>query len=364
MSSSRGPYDPMRSVYGMWNGSLIRIANLFKDPAQYKDGTPAVLTETAKRYQDALDDCEIQILEAKWYLEHQLALNKARREQQASESLTAPNKRKLEELRKDINGHNESPEENPAKRVKVSDEESGEARATVNGTENAPEPTSVTESAADPKNKAKEANPDDDKSTIVPHDPKPKAILDQPKPPDPKPEPLQIATTTDPTNPFDTTTTADAQKPSVQNSAASNDQAYNFDSMFDDPVDNADTAGDDNMDFGMDLDTFGDGIAGEDNNTALDGLLGGIESYANQSGDEFLNFPLADGGGVGGAEAGVGQAGNMFDLPALGDTTFDDFLNDDTLTGGGLGGDGGGADLLNGDDLMNLGELDDCFFNN
>ena len=41
---------------------LIRLAYYFKDPAVYGQQTQTVLRETAKRYQDALDDCEVQIV--------------------------------------------------------------------------------------------------------------------------------------------------------------------------------------------------------------------------------------------------------------------------------------------------------------
>jgi hypothetical protein len=46
---------------------LIRLANYFKDPAGYGQQTQTVLKETAKRYQDALDDCEIQIVSLRWF---------------------------------------------------------------------------------------------------------------------------------------------------------------------------------------------------------------------------------------------------------------------------------------------------------
>lgn len=41
---------------------LTRLGYFFKDPETYGDATLAVLRETAKRYDDALDDCLIQIV--------------------------------------------------------------------------------------------------------------------------------------------------------------------------------------------------------------------------------------------------------------------------------------------------------------
>lgn len=43
-------------------GQLARLGYFFKDPKSYGDATLAVLRETAKRYDDALDDCLIQIV--------------------------------------------------------------------------------------------------------------------------------------------------------------------------------------------------------------------------------------------------------------------------------------------------------------
>ena len=74
------PYDPVTSIEGMFNGCITRIAQAIKNPVDFGPSTKGVLLECSKRFQDALDDCEVQILEAKFYLEHQLALNKARRE--------------------------------------------------------------------------------------------------------------------------------------------------------------------------------------------------------------------------------------------------------------------------------------------
>jgi hypothetical protein len=41
---------------------LTRLGYFFKNPKLYGEATLAVLRETAKRYDDALDDCLIQIV--------------------------------------------------------------------------------------------------------------------------------------------------------------------------------------------------------------------------------------------------------------------------------------------------------------
>ena len=82
-SISSTPYDPLESVEGMFNCSVSRdcqldrfgelntdssmlqltwLAYYFKDRQNYGAHTVSVLKETSRRYQDALDDCEIQIV--------------------------------------------------------------------------------------------------------------------------------------------------------------------------------------------------------------------------------------------------------------------------------------------------------------
>lgn len=64
MERLRELYPNSQSVYAadVTMIQLIRLANYFKDPASYGQRTQEVLRATAKRYQDALDDCEIQIV--------------------------------------------------------------------------------------------------------------------------------------------------------------------------------------------------------------------------------------------------------------------------------------------------------------
>jgi hypothetical protein len=156
--------------------------------------------------------------------------------------------------------------------------------------------------------------------------------------------------------------------------------AHDFDSMFDDAIPNSATGPDTPpLDFTMDLsgNTADDATLPPQSDAqmagpnAFDGLLHGLESYANQP-DVLMNF--ANGGGptmnldltLGSGSVNMANT-NAFDLPEIGDSSFDDLLNDDTF--GGLDGSGGGglgraeADDMLDDSMMNLDDLDEEFFN-
>lgn len=120
MATTKPLHDPVKTLEGMFNGSVTRIAYVLKDPTNFGQGTKAILAETAKKFQDALDDCEIQILEAKWYLEHQLSLNKAKREARAKEESAISAKRKHDDM-KESEAVDQEVSENLAKRVKTED---------------------------------------------------------------------------------------------------------------------------------------------------------------------------------------------------------------------------------------------------
>jgi hypothetical protein len=326
-----------------------------------------------------LDDCEIQIvsslqstiltsltkitqLEAKWYLEHQLAINRARRAQKASENAHAANKRKLDLVTDEQNGDAGKMEENPAKRIKVQDTkesnglvaegtatrvEDAEAAA-IDATQN---PNVNNEPPSQSTEAAKETVEETDRPNQAAERSQPTAAAPK-KPPD--------LNTTNGTNPI-STDFASQEEPKTSGPATSIDenQGFNFDSMFDD----ANEGGDGNnadLDFDMELgtDAFSNVINGQnkgqaDKSTSLDSLLPGLETYPNQTGDEMMvNFNSSNDG------AG-GPSTNEFDLPDLGDSTFDDLLNDNSF-GGDMGGTG--DDMLNDDSMMDLGEFD-SFFN-
>jgi len=324
-----------------------------------------------------LDDCEIQIvssrqstiltslteitkLEAKWYLEHQLAINRAQRARKASENAHAVNKRKLDMVTDEQNGDAEKMEENPAKRIKVQDTkesnglvaegpatrvEDAEA-ATIDATQNPnvnnnEPPTQSTEAVNEETDRPNQATESSQPTATAPK-----------KPPD-----LNI---TNGTNPI-STDFASQEEPKTSAPATSIDenQGFNFYSMFDD----ANEGGDGNnadLDFDMELgtDAFSNVINAQNNkgqadkSASLDSLLPNSETYANQTGDEMMmNFNSSNAGGA-------GPSTNEFDLPDLGDSTFDDLLNDNSF-GGDMGGTG--DDMLDDDTMMNLGEFDSFF---
>ena len=364
----QAPYDPVKSVVGMWNGTITRLGYFFKDPANYGEPTKAVLISTSRRYQDALDDCEIQILEAKWYLEHQLKLNKERREAaQAEKEDSTSAKRKLAEFEEAQKNHEESiaPQEQPAKRRRVSEE--GQIEPTQENAKQQPsqqEDVRTESPAAERKEDIKDQkNEPAEKSAEIQAGTKP-AQPEQPKEPPAKPPPPAPVNTSMPTGSRPSTSYGGRGPPSQsgQNTPATAAEEFNFESMFADPSgDPNDTGGlsFDNIDLSdagqmgennMDTGSFNNPNAFNLGDTSLNNLLPGLESYAKQSGGQ--------GNGDGGFDPGnAGSANNEFALPDLGTSNFDDFLNDDTFGAG-----GGGDDFLKDSEMMNLDDLDASFF--
>lgn len=118
-------YDPAKAIEGMFNGCVTRLGYVLKDPENYRSSTPYILAECSKRFQDALDDCEITILNAKWYLEQKLAENRRKREAEAeakakeASAANAAAKRKHDEISEPSEPQ---PAETPTKRAKPGDE--------------------------------------------------------------------------------------------------------------------------------------------------------------------------------------------------------------------------------------------------
>lgn len=345
MAQLKAPYDPIKSVEGMFNGTLTRLGYFFKDPDNYGASTKVVLSETAKRYQDALDDCEIQILEAKWYLEHQLQLHRRRREAQAQKEDVTAAKRKLDEMKDagTMNGADDNANEKPAKRLRI-EENKPEDRMDVKIDQAMPE----SEAAATAGKVTQEVVAEAVKPPIAPPTSKPmqpipaKPSIDIPRaPPDPPPIESRPSTSAGPQR-------------SEQVTPATANEDFNFESMFGEP---SNDLNDGNLNF--DLDLNGDGNLDDSSNlnfqdpSSLNSLLPGLESYANQSNDNGMSFTTNAG------KNGDHTVANNFDLPEIGDSTFDDLLNDNNL-GGDFGGTGG-DDFLDGGSLMNLEDLDTSF---
>jgi hypothetical protein len=360
------PYDPVKSVVAMWNGTITRLGYFFKDPANYGEPTKIVLISTSRRYQDALDDCEIQILEAKWYLEHQLKLNKERREAaQAEKEDSSLAKRKLAELQQ----AQESQEkdaislEQPAKRQRTSEDKSGDAPKVMVKQHSSEQKVAHKESPAEePKHQKTGSKLEAAEHATNVHQDIANVQAVQPTAPPAKPPPAPVNTAIPPgSRPSTSYGGRGPPSQSGQNTPATAED-FNFESMFGEAsadqndagvlsFDNMDLVGEDQLGgTSMDAGGFNDPNAFSLGDTSLNNLLPGLESYAKQSGEH--------GDGEGGYDFGNGEAAdNEFALPDLGTSTFDDFLNDDNFGGG-----GGGDDFLKDGEMMNLDDLDASFF--
>jgi hypothetical protein len=309
-------YDPITSIEGMFNGSITRIAQAIRSPAEYGLSTKGVLLECSKRFQDALDDCEIQILDAKFYLENLLAQNKARREAKAREETAATAKRKHDEI-KDVEETEDS-----AKRVKLDQPKPAESEQPVEPPK-APEP---------PKNDA-------------PAEPKPQPTpAAKPKEPE-APNPPEVSTDKannkdkdnekdkPPDEPPLTTPLDEFPKATPNATPAPTNDDFNFESMFGEPSADLAPTNDDPLQFELDLDSMGGGLGNDSNpqDTDLNSLLPGLESYANQATDDPVG-----GVGVGGTD-GTAGGGMNFGLPNLEPNEFDAFLDANDFGTGGEG---------------------------
>ncbi|EXJ63460.1 uncharacterized protein A1O5_11509 [Cladophialophora psammophila CBS 110553] len=363
MATAKPPYDPMKTVEGMFMGSVTRIAYAMKDPLNYAQSTKAVLAETAKKFQDALDDCEVQILDAKWYLERQLALNKARREAKAREDSAASAKRKREEPKDAQETAQTADGENAPKRVKTQEPESPvQAQPKPQQPSPAQKPTPSPAVAAHtnaaqplPGPAEKTPQPPDKPRVSVTTDMKTShpAVVPASRPQEKPPETAQ-----QPESTMTQTTTEEFPKPTPQDTPAEANEAFNFESMFGEP--SADMMDGTNNDMNFDLDNLGDGFGADasqlnvQQDASLSSLLPGLESYANQTGDD-ANFgmpgttanglpPQINAGGGSAVRGAMGVDNNAtntqiqhqqlpnvsvndFGLPALGPNEFDDFLN-------------------------------------
>lgn len=326
--------DPCTSVVGMFRGSIIRLGCVFEDSAGYGQTTKAVLSETTKRYHDALDDCEIQILDAKWFLERQLALNKIRREAKAQQdALTA--KRKLEQMKSEekVNEMRDS-EAGPAKRMKLDGNNQAarkdeEAQLPVHLDKKDSLKLPAVQPSGSKPNLAKSSNsPAAPSASEAADAPSAKPSVAQPKKrPDQSPAANELSETV----------------PAVELTPRSPDAGtddFNFESMFGDPAaDSSGVAGSD-LDFDLGLDTTEfDTDVQQANRSSLHTLPAGLDSYTSGEGTSLPEFT------------------NNFDLPEL-TNTFDDFLNDENATGALAGTD----DLLNDESIMNLADLDERLF--
>ncbi len=324
-----------------------------------------MLRESAKRYDDALDDCLIQIvrmgqgrvrrvmlirnlqLDAKWLLEHQLAQNRARRAREAAETEMASNKRKLESTLEEGSTYDHAPdmETNHPKRMKVqhspydtallgaehNGEDSTKGVQSSKNTELAEEEASDVAkpdilTAEEIGQKAGQSDNNDLSAGATGQGEKITALaeplLDKPAAP-----PLEEM--------------KEQNEQAGEADRTANNEEMNFESMFGD----VNTGSDQNNDLNFDLDLSTtnlvesnpfDSTTHEPNNLEL---LPGLESYANASGDDFgmLNLPSTTKAN----QSSVPGLGTEFELPEIqGDSNFNDLFAD-----GDFGGDASLMDL-------------------
>jgi hypothetical protein len=392
MATSKPPYDPVKTVEAMFMGSVARIAYVMKDPVNYAPATKAVLAETAKKFQDALDDCEIQIFDAKWYLEHQLNLNRARREAKAREDSAASAKRKRDEAHEAQDKAQSAEGENAPKRIKTQEpEEPTQPQQSPQqksfDQKPAPQPPVADHKPAPVDSPAAKDKPAKDKpakdkpatTKLSASEHKPNiSVTTDAKEPQPSAPPASKAqekskppeSLRPPERTMTQTTTDDFPKPTPQDTPADGNEAFNFESMFGEPsADMMDGAGDD---LTFDLGSMGYGGDGDANNlglqdNSLTSLLPGLESYAEQSGDDTgFSMPGTTSNGLPVPASGTGQndaaqqqqPANVsdFSLPALGPNEFDDFLNSNNINFD-------ESINLDGDGLMNMDGMDNVDMN-
>lgn len=381
-------YDPMIVVEAMFNGCVTRIGQTFGNPKEYAEGTKTVLPECTKRFQDALDDCEIQILDAKWYLEHKLAENKACREAKAKETSVAntSTKRKHDQ----IQGLEQAQaSDSPAKRTKIDDQQIGKdapkpasnltapieppkaGRTTPQpsqpqGGRSTPQPPlpqsnlqsqPMARSASNPQSKREAtSSPNSLPAKIKAENSNAPEPTSAPVPPPPPPQqPMQP----DPQFNID-----DFSKPTPQVTPTLTNEEFNFESMFGEPNEENNMDDTENLPIELD-DPFGNFInddsnitvnnsnANTQNQPAVNSMLPGLEAYANQP-DDAANPTNAinTNNNTGGMGADNGNAfTNDLDLPDLGGPNiFDDMLNDADFGGDFTGGGEVGGDFTAGGD--------------
>lgn len=382
-------YDPMKTVDGMFKGSVIRMAYAFKDPKLHGETTRIVLSECTKKYQDALDDCEIQILDAKWYLERKLAENKAKREAEAKEASAANAKRKHEEA---AEKDQEMTVESPPKRIKADEQPSPRSSAAVSNLSNVKEQekTSAVNTPSQQMQPGKNVAQPNETQAVVP---KEESRTSTPQPQVQKTEqPAQTKTEPDPAP----VSMDEFPKPTPTVTPAITNDDFTFESMFTDALGDDDGGGND-LDIGLDDDPFGDDFSSDpfandttmtnptqpttmtqtqiqtpknpptqaqstakpnndsNNENAFSALLEGVEQFANQPDDS--RRPSGNG------NANNNNTTNAFtgDLD-MGTNIFDSFLNDEFDVGSNNGGgdftmheDGEGGDDINFDELFGDG---------
>lgn len=373
------PHDPMKTVDGMFKGCVMRMAYAFKDPKNFGESTKIIISECTKKYQDALDDCEIQILDAKWYLEQKLAENKARREEKAREASAATAKRKHDEAAEMDQSMNV---ESPPKRTKANDSpsprSSSAAQNLSNTTDSPSEQAQQTNPLPQPAKPQQPTIKTEEKKPTTPQPPAPSQVQ--------KPDPPPIRTKPDPDpDPAPAPTPIDEfSKQTPDATPAMMNDDFTFESMFTDALGDDDNDNKDDLDIGLDDDPFGDDFGSDPfaNDTsmtttqqqpttqtqsqsqppkpiptqaqsatkqeqptttdtpdnAFSALLEGVEQFANQPDDS--NSTQQRPGGPTNTNSNATTNAFTADMD-MGTNIFDSFLNDEFDVGSNNGGDFG-----------------------
>lgn len=362
-------YDPVKALDGMFWGAIIRIAQALKDP-KFRSKTRLVVAECTKKYHDTLDDCEVQILDAKWYLESKLAENKARREAEAR----AKEANRARESAKRKHNELEEPKEQlrpgtPAKRARSHEPPSPRTAVAAPDLSSA-QPVAASGAKVSQQDvkeqtpsKAPSQPPEQEKTTV---EAKSEAQPDTNQEPQPS--------------------TDDFVRTSGQGTPAlSNDEFVNFESMFGEPTDTNDV--NENEDMEMDF-NFEDAFAGstanptappppsasatqsqsqpqtqsqsqshtqtQPSNTSntTNTLVSGMEQVAPQPEDTNA---LTFNGGQQTQNTTQQNTPNIF-TDEFGPNIFDSMLNDENFGGG-------GAEFGGGEDMGNIGNPGDADIN-
>ncbi|RMZ88574.1 hypothetical protein DV736_g4206, partial [Chaetothyriales sp. CBS 134916] len=353
------PVSAIGRIEGAFNRCIMRIAQALKDPSAYGDSTKPFIQECALQFHDALDDCEVQILDAKWCLEHQLAQNKARREAKAREEGLAAQKRKLDQMQ-DKAGAETGEHDVKRVRLEAAREKTAlktalkTAEKTIEQPETNEEPTTVPQS---PKSDHEDVPP---KLADAPSKPEPEQV-DAPSNPPVEPakqgskpipqaqlstQPRPVATASDQPAPA---TTEVQSTPQVTPGLTNED--FNFVSMFQEPsqdVANLDGTNNDDLNFNLDLgDDFARAVNDRGGGNAVDASQGGA---LNGLLPELENYVQETEGVAGGGASNPGAPNSNsnqdmnFDLPPLdGPNEFDALFNEQAFDG--MGTVSGGLDM-------------------
>ena len=399
----------MFSVFANRNTQLKRLGDFFIDPQNFGSSTHDILKATSAKYQVALDKCEIQILNAKWILEYQLAQARAKREASKPVEIPKQNKRKLEETEP-----TPATEETPSKKQKNVEPPELDHLATLDDMlkdldkESKPEEIRAgnekTEAAAKTSLSETPATSATDKASAA-------TAKDKPKQPDTEQKPPGIKKEEAPGKPedshnidFDSMFVDLGDNDNTETTGmnfddlASLDADNSFDMMIAQSQENKAGTNDDNAD-GSGRPRGGEGggeedSGGPDGEQTLNSLLPGLESYANsnpnegnsQNNNTTSNNNDNDNDNNNQSNNSETDDFNTMDLPEITDTTtFDDLFGDMENAGGfdgsgdggdsGGGGEGGGGGggrgvgndddyLLNDDSIRDLGTFDDDWLMN